>query len=144
MKERKDALERKYGSGKAKAMMMMVLAVIIASSFIVYAITSGNIGYSLVLLVIATVLLVVFGLFAIRRYRDAEKGLPFEDERSRKVMEKATSRSFFVSLYTLLFIGWLSEDIVHFRDVSQATSAVILVLAISFFICWVYYNRKEI
>jgi len=144
MKESDVGMERKYGSGKAKAMMMMVLAVIIASSFIVYAITSGNIGYSLVLLVIATVLLVVFGLFAIRRYRDAEKGLPLEDERSRKVMEKATSRSFLVSLYTLLFIGWLSEDIVHFRDVSQATSAVILVIAISFFICWVYYNRKEI
>jgi uncharacterized membrane protein len=67
-----------------------------------------------------------------------------EDERSRRVMEKASSRSFMVAIYTLLLIGWLSDDIIHFKDVSQATSAVILVIAISFFGFWIYYNRKEI
>ena len=136
--------ERGSSRDKVKAIVMIVLAIIIGTSFIVYAITSGNIGHSLVLLVIATVILITIGLFAIKRYRDADKGLPFEDERSKRVMEKASSRSFMVAIYTLLLIGWLSDDIIPFRDVSQATSAVILVIAISFFGFWIYYNRKEI
>ncbi len=145
-KMRQKAVNKERGAnrGKARSIVVIALAVIITTTFIVYAITSGNIGHSLVLLVIATVILITVGLFAIKRFRDAQKGLPFEDERSRRVMEKATSRSFMVAIYAMLLIGWLSDDIIHFRDVSQATSAAILVIAISFFCFWIYYNLKEI
>jgi uncharacterized membrane protein len=144
MKDNGIGKQRKMKAGKFKALFMMILAMIIASTFLVYAIFSGSFGFSMVLMLLAAVLLLVFGLFAFRRYKDADKGIPFEDERSRRVMEKAGSRTFLITLYVLLAVGLLSEDLVHFRDVSQATSAVIGIMALVFFGAWFYYDRKGI
>ena len=144
MKKKKISKERESRGNKLKSVFMVLLAVIVAGSLIIYAFSSGNLGYSAILVVLAAFLLIFFGLFALRRYRDTSKGLPFEDERSRRVMEKATSKAFYVSLYLLLAIGFLSEDIIKFRDVSQASSVSIGIMALLFLIFWLYYNKKEI
>ena len=73
-----------------------------------------------------------------------KQGYPLKDERSRRVMEKATSTAFYVSLYLLLAIGFLSDDIIKFRDISQATGIAVGGMALLFLIFWVYYNNKEI
>ncbi len=87
----------------------------------------------------------VFGLFVfIRGNRDIKRGFPLKDERSRKVVEKATSKAFLVTIYLLLAIGFLSEDVIHFRDVSQATSITVGIMALLFALFWLYYNRKEL
>jgi hypothetical protein len=144
MKENSIDADRRMKAGKIKALFMMILAMIIASTFLVYAIFSGSLGFSMVLMLLAAALLLVFGLFALRRYKDAGRGIPFEDERSRRVMEKAGYGAFLITLYVLLAVGLLSEDLVHFRDVSQATSAVIGIMALVFFGAWFYYDRKGI
>jgi uncharacterized membrane protein len=144
MKENSIDEDRRMKAGKFKALFMMILAMIIASTFLVYAMFSGSFGFSMVLMSLAAVLLLVFGLFALRRYRDAGRGIPFEDERSRRVMEKAGYLAFLITLYVLLAVGLLSDDLIHFRDVSQATSAVIGIMALVFFGSWFYYNRKGI
>jgi len=147
MKKKEVSIERKLRGAKIKPLFMLVLAVVIAMTFLLYAVMEfldGEIGYPVLLILIAAILIVLFGWIALARYRDSQRGLVSEDERSRRVMEKATSRSFMVGIYALLLIGWLSDDIIHFRDVSQATGAAILVIAISFFCFWIYYNRKEI
>ncbi len=91
------------------------------------------------------IIVLVFAIFVYRRgNRDLKKGVPWRDERSRKVIEKASSMAFYVSIYMLLAIGWLSEDVIHFRDVSQATGLAIGIMAILFAVFWAYYNRKEI
>ena len=144
MEERKISEERESKGSKIKAILIAVLAVMVAGGLIVYAFVSGNLGYSIILAVVALVLLVFFVLFAMRRYKDASKGLPFEDERSKRVMEKAASKSFFVTLYVLLAIGLLSDDAINFRDVSQATGLAIGIMAVLLFAFWIYYNRKGI
>ena len=144
MKKRKISKERESRGNKIKAVFMILLAVAVAGGFFIYASSSGNLGYSVLLVSIAAILLVFFGLFALKRYKDAVKGMPFEDERSRRIMEKAAAKSFYVSLYVLLAVGWFSEGLVPFRDVSQATGAAIGVMAILFFAFWAYYNKKEI
>jgi uncharacterized membrane protein len=58
-------------------------------------------------------------------------------------MEKASSKAFYVSLYLLLVIGFLSDEKIKFRDVSQAMSAAIGAMAILFAIFWAYYSRKD-
>jgi len=141
---KKISKERESKGNKIKAVFIALLAVILAGSLLVYAFSSGNLGYSMVLIIFAAILVVFFEFFALRRYNDAEKGMPFEDERSRRVMEKAAAKSFYVSLYVLLAIGLFSEGAIQFRDVSQATGAVIGFMAILFFAFWAYYNRKEI
>lgn len=144
MKTKKISKERESRGNKIKAVLIFLLAVSVAVGLIIYAFTSGNLGYSVVLVVIAAILLLFFGLFALRRYKDAVKGMPFEDERSKRVMEKAAANSFYVTLYFLLAIGMLSEDLIKFRDVSQATSVAVGGMAILFFAFWTYYNKKEI
>jgi uncharacterized membrane protein len=131
-------------SNKIKAIFMGLLAIVVATTLIAYSLNSGEGAYSVGVIIIAAILVVLFGLFAFRRYKDADRGLPFEDERSRKVLEKASLTSFYVTLYLLLAIGILSEDLINFRDVAQATSAAVGGMVILFFIFWVYYNRKEI
>lgn len=109
------------------------------SSFINGEIAGGFLG------IIIAISILAFALFVfIKGNRDLKEGYPLKDERSRKVLEKASSTSFYVTLYFLLAIGFLSEDIIKFRDVSQATSVAVGGMAILFLIFWIYYNKKEI
>lgn len=136
--------KRKNVGNKIKSVLLFVLALAVAIGLVIYAFSSGNLGYSAILIIIAAILLFFFGFFALRRYKDAKLGLPFEDERSKRVMEKAAAKSFFVSLYVLLFIGMFSEGLIKFRDVSQATGTAVGIMALLFFAFWAYYNGKEI
>ena len=135
--------------GKDKIRM---IAIIIVSLFVIAtgalfslkSFTKGNIAGGILGIVIAIIIL-VFAISVFRRgYGDVKKGFPLRDERSRKVIEKASSLAFYVTIYMLLAIGFLSEDIIHFRDVSQATGLAIGIMAILFAVFWAYYNRKEI
>jgi hypothetical protein len=62
-----------------------------------------------------------------------KEGYPLKDERSRRVMEKSGYKAFLVSFY-LLLIGYISEDIIKFRDASQATSVAVGGMALLFLI----------
>ena len=87
----------------------------------------------------------MFAFIVYKRGReDLKKGFPLKDERSKKVMQKAMSMAFLVSLYMLLAIGFLSDSIIKFRDVSQATGISVGIMAILFAIFWAYYNKKAI
>jgi uncharacterized membrane protein len=90
--------------------------------------------------------ILVFAIFVyIRGNKDMREGYPLKDERSERVMEKASSRAFYVSLYLLLAVGFLSsEGMIKFRDVSQAIGLSMGGMALLFAVFWVYYNRKEI
>jgi uncharacterized membrane protein len=132
---------------KAKLLVMLVVSLIVISTGILFWFTSfrkGNVpgGILGIIIVIAVVAFAVFLLK--RRLIDMKEGYPSEDERSRRVMEKATSRAFYASLYLLLLVGLLSDSIIKFRDVSQATSAIVGGMAILFVAFWAYYNKKEI
>ncbi|MFA6888555.1 MAG: DUF2178 domain-containing protein [Candidatus Woesearchaeota archaeon] len=75
---------------------------------------------------------------------DLKKGYPLQDERSKRVMEKATSKAFYVSLYALLLIGFLSDEIIQFKDTSQALNLVVGIMGLLFLGFWIYYHNKEI
>ncbi len=57
------------------------------------------------------IILFAFGIFlAIRRFRSTKKGLPPEDELSKRIEQKAASKSFFVSLFLWLVIMYLQGE----------------------------------
>jgi len=90
-------------------------------------------------------IILVFAIFTfIKGNRDLKEGFPLKDERSRKVIEKASSKAFYVSLYLLLALGFLSDGMIQFRDVSQATGIAVGGMAIIWAVLWAYYNNKEI
>ncbi len=91
---------------------------------------------------IAVMILLLMIPLVKRRYFDAKKGYPYEDERTQKIMQKVMSNSYLVTLYWLLAIGFASDKYIHFRDVSQAMSLGVLGMALFFGIFYIYYNRK--
>ncbi len=133
------------GKDKIKLTSISIISLFVIATGTLFSImrfmqgdVAGGVGGAL----IAITILVFAISVLIRANRDMKKGFPWRDERSRKVIEKASSTAFYVSIYMLLAIGFLSEDIIHFRDVSQATGLAIGIMAILFAVFWVYYNRK--
>ena len=56
-----------------------------------------------------TITILAFAIFVfVRGNKDLRNGYPLQDERSKRVLEKASSKAFYVSLYLLLAIGFLS------------------------------------
>ena len=127
------------------AMIVVSIFVIVSGALFAYETfmhgdIAGGILSSLIALAIIGFALFVF----IKGNKDMKKGFPLKDERSRRVMEKASSAAFYISLYLLLAIGFVSDSVVHFRDVSQATSVGVGGMAFLFLLSWLYYNNKEI
>jgi len=136
---------RRMDKIRLTAIVIISVLVIATGAFFSYGsfkngeVTGGILGIIIALIILA------FAIIVYKRGKeDLKKGFPLKDERSKRVMEKAMSMAFLVSIYMLLAIGFLSDSIIKFRDVSQATGVSIGIMAILFLIFWVYYNRKEI
>ena len=134
------------GKDKIRMTAIMIISLFVITTGIAFSLLrfmkgdfAGGVGGALIAIIILGFAISVFR----RGYGDVKKGFPLRDERSRKVIEKASSLAFYVTIYMLLAIGFLSEDIIKFRDVSQATGLAIVIMAILFAIFWAYYNRKE-
>jgi uncharacterized membrane protein len=127
------------------AILIVSLLVIVTGTLFAYSsFRKGDIGAGVLGIIIAVTIL-GFALIVLKRgNKDLREGYPLKDERSKRVMEKASSVTFYISLYVLLGIGFLSEDWIKFRDVSQATSIAVGCMALLFLILWIYYNRKEL
>jgi len=132
---------------KVRLIAIMTVSLLVLLTGTLFSFTNfrkGDISGAIISAIIAISILAL-AVFAFKRgNKDIKEGYPLHDERSKRVMEKATSKAFYVSLYLMLAIGWLSDDTIHFRDVSQATSLAVGGMIILFLAFWVYYNKKEI
>jgi uncharacterized membrane protein len=137
---------KKKGNDKIRLTAIILISFLVIATGALFSLNSffqGEIAGGILGAVIATTI-VIFAIFVFMRgSRSLREGFPLHDERSRKVLEKASSKAFYVSLYMLLGIGFLSDFII-FRDVSQATSVAVGIMAILFAVFWAYYNRKEL
>jgi uncharacterized membrane protein len=140
----KNKTERRDKARLTAIVIISLLVIATGSLFSINAFMNGETAGGFLGIIIAISIL-AFALLVFRRgNRDIKEGYPPQDERSKRVLEKASSTSFYVTLYFLLAIGFLSEDIIKFRDVSQATSVAVGGMVILFLIFWIYYNQKEI
>jgi len=122
-------------------LVISALVIVTGALFSYKSFMSGELGGAILGIIIALII-VVFALFIFRRgNKDLKNGFPIKDERSKKVLQQASSLAFYVSLYMLLGLGFLS-DYVKFRDVSQAVSVAVGLMALLFAAFWVYYNRR--
>jgi uncharacterized membrane protein len=135
---------------KMNADRIRLIAISIVGIFVI--ITGGFFAYRSfmekeivggVLGIIVALIVLLFAFFVyLRGNRDLKDGYPIQDERSRKVMDRASSKSFFVSLYLLVAVGFISEELIQFRDVSQATGVTVGLMALTFACFWLYFNFK--
>ena len=138
-------------SDKYRLFLIAVLTFTLLIGVILYVFTMtdkerANPG-SMISLLIPLILVVFMVFFITRRYRDIKQGIPFEDERSKKVTTRAAAMSFYVSLYWLLFISFFESSFarmfgVEHLDAGQTVGGGIAGMAILFFVFWIYYDRK--
>jgi peptidoglycan/LPS O-acetylase OafA/YrhL len=89
------------------------------------------------------VMVVSFAVFlGFKRLTSAKRGEPAEDELSKKIMRKASSVSYYISLYLWLAIGYFSEKINY--ETHTIIGAGILGMAVIFLICWLVINFSGI
>ncbi|NQU83957.1 MAG: hypothetical protein HQ536_04570 [Parcubacteria group bacterium] len=92
---------------------------------------------------VALIIFVGFAIYGYRQLKNIGKGLPAEDERSKRVMNLASAKSFYISIYWLLAIMWLSDSLVaRGLDVSSTAGLGIAGMAVIFLLSWIYTNTK--
>jgi len=119
-----------------KTIVGFVISALVLVALAVWALKghiSGNvqeIGMAAIVLV-----LVAFAVFlGVSRLRSRRRGEPAEDELSRKVMTRASSLSYYISIYLWLFIMYISDK----TSLPSHTliGGGILGMAVIFLFCW--------
>lgn len=127
-----------------KAILNLIVAVLVLTILIYdfIARVGNNKPQNFIFLGI-TVILVAFAVYVgFRKAESASRGEPAEDELSKKVIQKTSSISFYISIYLWLFIMYFSDKFNFEPHVFIA--AGILGMAIVFACCWLFYNFRGI
>jgi uncharacterized membrane protein len=131
---------------KLRVVLVGVIAGLVVLTMLLWSFVSLNKGdtlHGVFVMAIAIIILAIAVISLKRTYGSVKKGLPAEDERSKKVMTNALAKAYLISLFWLLAIGWASDNIIAFRDVSQAIGAGIAGMAVISGLCYLYVSRKE-
>jgi peptidoglycan/LPS O-acetylase OafA/YrhL len=85
--------------------------------------------------------LIGFGVFVgLTRLKSDKRGEPAEDELSKKILQKASSVSYYISLYLWLGIMYYSDKTTI--ETHTLIGAGILGMAVIFFISWLFYKIR--
>ncbi len=115
-------------------LIFAISALIVAALFILKSngiILGEDSNMTIVLLVLGLLALVV----AIRRFKSLKNREPAEDEYSKKIMQKTSSYSFYISIYLWLVVSYFSED--SGMDTQQVIGLGVVGMAIVFAVSWV-------
>jgi len=134
----------KKNQDKNKLVMIGVVVLLVVLTLGAWAITSnkhGQVGIPIVAIIIGIFAIVITAMYIRNRFSDAEKGMPIVDERGKKVMLVAAAKAYILSIWFLLILSFLSDEVIHFRDPSQALGAGIIGMALLLGITWLWYRR---
>jgi peptidoglycan/LPS O-acetylase OafA/YrhL len=92
---------------------------------------------------VVIMVLIAFALYlGIRRFASERKGQPAEDELSKRILQKAASSAFYLSLYMWLIISYVSGEVNLENHTIIGTG--ILCMAILFALSWFYHKTRGI
>jgi len=125
-----------------RGLLMILLAALVIIGAIIWLLHGKNEIKIGTLLMFGTILLVAgFAVvLAISKLKSAKEGLASEDELSQLIKDKASSRSYYVSLYWWLIMMYLSDKTKLETD--SLIGAGILGMAVLFAGFWIYFNFK--
>ena len=119
-----------------KTIVSFALSALVLASLVLWAL-KGHISGNAQEIVMAGIVLVLVGFavfLGVSRVRSHLRREPGEDELSRKVMIRASSLAYYISIYLWLFIMYISD-----KTSLEAHSLVgggILGMAVIFLLCW--------
>ncbi len=125
-----------------KVIILFIVVIAAISSAIVWIINSDqplSLDNSSPLIFIIFIVLFAI-LVGWKRLKNIRRGEPVADELSKKILLKASSISFYISLYTWIIMIYISDKV----NVETHTliSAGILVMTVIFILSWVFYQLK--
>ncbi len=130
---------------KTRLLSMTIVVIFLTLALILFAITisrKGNIGAGIGSVIIALIILIFAAVVIKRKYTSIKKGFPIADERTKKIEVLAGYYTFLISIWYLLALSYLSDNLIQFKDPSQALSMGILGMAIIFGVCWLYLSIR--
>ena len=119
-----------------KAVVIFILSVLVLAGLILWALkgqTAGNIHE----IVRAGIVLVLVGFavyLGVSRLRSHLRREPGQDELSRRLMVRASSLAFYISIYLWLFVMYISDKTT--LPGHSLVGAGILGMAVIFLFCW--------
>jgi hypothetical protein len=128
---------------KAKVFGTIALfALVFLSMLLLFALMAGKgMLYESIGWLVLGVIFLAFGVLYLRGgLKDARNGLPFQDERTKRILLHANSTAFTLSIWWLLFLMYIADEIdIIPRHVAAAGMAG---MALLFFISWIWYDRR--
>lgn len=120
-----------------KAFLPFIVVVLILISVILWLVNSNsNTNFEEILQIGIIIVLVSFGIyFGLKRLISLRKKQPTEDELSKKMMTKASSLSYFISIYLWLVLMYISGE--GYSDTEVLFGWGILGMAVIFLVSWV-------
>lgn len=119
-----------------RSVVVFVIGALVVAGLVLWAVQgrlAGNLGE--VIMAGVVLLLVGFGLYlGVSRLRSRRRGEPGEDELSKKIMTRASSLAFYVSIYLWLFVMYVSDKTKLETD--TLIGAGIVGMAVAFLLCW--------
>lgn len=127
-----------------KSTLAILITALVLLSVIIWMFQTGFSGKAAEIVQFGIVLLVIaFGFYTgVRRLKSERRGEPAEDELSRRMLRRASSRAYYISLYTWLVMLYLSEE----KGIPGhiLITAGILSMAVIFAGCWLYLKIRGI
>jgi peptidoglycan/LPS O-acetylase OafA/YrhL len=124
---------------KRSTLVFIIAGLILVASAIWFFLSYQESNFRETLHLLIIIVLVVFAVFfGYRRLTSERRGEPTEDEMSKKVMQKAASLSYFISLYLWVFMIYLKDRVT--LDVEALIGTGIVGMAVVFAISWLYFN----
>ncbi len=125
-----------------KSFLTIALTVIIVVAIIVWLFVKKSTLMNTDIIQIPILIIIIgFGLFvSISRFKSEKKGQPAEDELSKKLLTKASSISFYGSLYYLLILMYIGDK-TGFENHSLMGLGIIG-MAVLFVISWLYFRIR--
>lgn len=127
-----------------KALIVFILAAIVLVTSGVWLFTSKTrfnptdiLSFGIIIIVIGFAVFVGF-----KKLGNTKRGEPTEDEMSKKILQKASSLSYYISIYMWLAFMYINDKIK--LETHTFIGAGILGMALIFAICWFIYNFKGI
>jgi hypothetical protein len=126
--------------------VLVGLAIVIALSFILWGIDTLDENYivGMSLVVGAAVAMVISIGLSLSERKKIATGLPMQDERSKMIFQKATSYSFYTTMYFILFLGFFIEEpfLKERLTVDRALEAALAEMVLALFVFLAYFHFR--
>jgi positive regulator of sigma E activity len=126
-----------------KAILPIIIPLIVLGSVSILVLNSDKLNSGEVIQYFIITAIVAFGVYmGVSRITSQKRGQPTEDELSKKIILKASSLSYFLSIYLWLVIMYLTDKLKIETDIMFGWG--ILGMAISFALSWIYFRFKGV